>query len=290
MEETSAHVQDFLAHLAERNLSQATVKSYRVDLGHFEDFLQKLKPDTLPDERITSVSKSELVAFVDQAKKHYSPATVYRQTGTIRSLYRWLLKMRRIECNLALHLKCVRVPASISVPVEAIDDFIAHTDICTPTKKRDHLMAQLIYETGMRISEVLTLNRGDVKDCVVFFNPPGRRSRMIPISKKLADILRSYLHDTDDEKKTPTTPLFLNKFGERITCRSVRRHFAKNNINPRSLRVRFVQIQREAGVNDETIAERLGLNSHFSIGHIPGAPPRPKGKLKATRKISTTAT
>src|SRR5579872_2361711 len=222
---------DFLDYLTyERNVSINTVTAYRDDLDSFTDFLCNdyftLARDQLNFKRIDHLTIRAYLAHL--ARRKLSRSSIARHLSALRSFFKFLMREEVIASNPARsvatpkrekHLPSVLQPADIAVLFDA-------PDLSNPLGIRDRAWLELMYASGLRISELVGIDLDDIelRSRLVKVRGKGAKERIVPFGSKAQEAIRTYL----EVRKAPEQDaLFVNYRGARITARSVRRLFEK---------------------------------------------------------------
>ena len=271
-------IEQFLEHLRyERNVSSHTLRNYASDLEQFLDFLAPLKngPRALPEiSTIDHLTIREWLASLHAAQK--KKASIARKLAALRTFFQFLVREGMLELNPAKLVSTPRLekklPKHLSID-EAIR-FIESPDPETDLGKRDRAMLELMYATGVRVSELTTMNLGDIdfQNKLVRVMGKRRKERVLPFGDPAAEALRAYL--AVREMFLNNTPIserdfeavFLNYQGTRITPRSVGRMVEKyiricagmHQISPHALRHSFATHLLDSGADLRDIQELLG--------------------------------
>jgi integrase/recombinase XerC len=221
-----------------------------------------------------------LRAFLaDLSEKKYSLATMARKIATLRSFHKWMEKTGLTTSNPMTMIRSPKQPKRLpkAITVDQIERLLAAPDAEDLLGSRDRAILESLYATGMRVSEVVGLNRGDVVFDAgsesVSLRGKGKRERIVPLNPKAVESVQNYLAKLDSERtvgRTPTSPLFVNKNGTRLSTRSVRRKVAKYlvqagldpDISPHTIRHSFAtHLLMSDGVNLREVQELLGHQS-----------------------------
>lgn len=185
----------YLDHLrVERRLADHTLESYGRDLKALAAFAAgaSCTPEAL--------DRSALEAFVrQQMGKGLSPRSVARSVAAIRGYFRFLVLDRRLEDSPADDLQAPRAwpPLPKFLSIEEVDALIAQPDVVTPRGLRDRALIELLYATGMRVSELISVRAADLRldehylTCI----GKGNKERLIPMGEQAADWIRTYQRD-----------------------------------------------------------------------------------------------
>jgi integrase/recombinase XerC len=312
-------VERFLSYLIdERAFSPYTSRCYGLDLRQFVEFLEgdlKMKVDMKAEQSAldaslakkpvpASISASILSCDVEKirgflgklAEQNYSPATMARKIATLRSFHKWLEKRGFTASN---PMTLIRTPKQArrlpkAITVDEVERLLSAPDDNDLLGARDRAILETLYSTGIRVSEVVAINRGDLNEsneCIVI-KGKGRRERLVPLGAHALKSLRHYLDMLDAEMKaaglTSSTdaPLFVNKHGSRLSSRSVRRKVAKYlvkvgldpDISPHTIRHSFATHLLNNGADLRAVQELLG---HQSLSSTQVYTHLAQGKMRA---------
>lgn len=271
MNEIQSMITAFFAHLRnENNLSEGTLESYLRDLSVFCDNLSEKGITCVED-----VSHFDLIRyFSDMELEGKSPATVARATTSIRNFFAYLFELRKIDKNPAKSIKAPKVakqsPASLST--YEIDQLMSLPDAQTGIGRRDRAILELLYGTGVRVSELTAIRREDLNFNLSFLKVTfGESARIIPLSDWLLKTLEAYLEDR--QISNPSEWLFLNYKGEPLTRQGLWKIIKKyadmmqieKEITPHTLRHTFMMHLIERGISPQTLGEVLGNHEQNGI-------------------------
>lgn len=265
----------FLRYLqTERNASDLTVKSYREDLLSLTDFLsaEDGTPSRVAD--VTTFDLRDYVAALQEAG--YARASISRRLASSRSFFRYAQREGLVEANPAKPLRNPR-------PDRKLPHFLSTAELAKllsappPTDAlglRDRAILETMYSAGLRISETVAINDGDLdlNDELVRVRGKGRRERLAPLGSYARKALRKWFRQrklASDEVSGLDAPVFVNKFGRRITTRSVARMLEKHlkaagldlRTTPHSLRHSFATHLLDRGADIRSVQELLGHKS-----------------------------
>jgi integrase/recombinase XerD len=185
----------YLDHLrVERRLARHTLESYARDLNGLAAFAAGI------EQRPETLDRSALEAFVrQQMSSGLSPRSVARAVAAIRGFYRFLVVDRQLEHNPAEDLRPPRAWPALPkfLTIDEVDALIAQPEVSSPRGLRDRAMIELLYATGMRVSELVSVRPGDLHldDCYLTCIGKGNKERLIPMGDEAAAWLRRYLRD-----------------------------------------------------------------------------------------------
>jgi len=261
---------DFLDYLTyERNVSINTVAAYRDDLESFTGFLTHdyltMARDLLDLRRVDHIAIRSYLAHL--ARKKLRRSSIARHLSALRSFFKFLMREELVDSNPARgvatprrekHLPSVLQTSDIAVLFDA-------PDLSTPLGIRDRAWLELMYASGLRISELVGIDLDDLelRARLVKVRGKGAKERIVPFGTKAQAAIRAYL----DVRNAPEQDaLFVNYRGERITARSVRRLFngyvrdssLRAGVSPHTLRHSFATHLLNAGADLRAIQELLG--------------------------------
>jgi integrase/recombinase XerD len=243
-------IDDFLKFLeTERSSSVNTVLAYRNDLGQFAEFLAQ---NMSADGGWTGVTQENIVAYVDTlTQRGYTKSTIARKIAALKTLFHWLNQQSLIRDDPTLRLKSPRVDkrAPRLLTQEEVNNLIdATAQVPQPRSARDHALLEVLYSSGMRVSEAINLRLGDIEldanqvRCV----GRGNRQRKAPLLARSIAALREYLANARVELmgSVSTDYVFLNPQGTKLTRQAVwlmTRQYAKTagiegDVTPHTLR------------------------------------------------------
>ena len=270
----------FLEHLRyERNVSEHTLRNYKSDLEQFFDYLSPADPQTgrrngPAPAQIDHLTIREWLATLHSAQKKKS--SVARKLAALRTFFQFLVREGVVELNPAKLVSTPRLEKKLPkhLSVEDAIRFIETPDTETDLGKRDRAMLELLYATGVRVSELTKLGIHDVdfKDKLIRVTGKSRKERIVPFGDPAHDALKNYLEVREQFlNQAPVSlrepeALFLNYQGTRITTRSVGRMVEKyirvcagmHDLSPHALRHSFATHLLDSGADLRDIQELLG--------------------------------
>jgi integrase/recombinase XerC len=221
-------VLDFLKYLkTERDSSPHTLLNYEIDLRHWLGFYLQSNSDRFELSGLGSLKA--LREFLSQESEKYERATVSRRLSVIKGFLKFLHREGYIEKNMA---KLISLPKAqeklprVLKPEEAIQ-MIEAIPTATLRDKRTKALAELLYSTGIRISELAELNREhlDIRNGTIRVLGKGRKERVVPIGQHCQRAINDYIESIPAaQTRGAQTPLFLNEFGARVSVRTLQRN------------------------------------------------------------------
>ena len=258
-------IEMFLSYLSsERGLALNTLSAYGSDLKQFALFLKTRSIDSF-----SQVRDRDCIDFVGRQK--YATATRYRMLVAIKSFFDFLHKEGHLLDNPTLLLKTPKtwqlIPDMLSL--EEIDLLLKQPDKNTPLGARDFAILELLYATGIRVSELCCLNVNDIGDKAIRVCGKGGKERLVPIPPIALHAIDTYLSQFRGECATEKVPLFVSKNGKRITRVLVWKqvkHYGQlaglyQSLSPHTLRHCFATHLLEGGADLRVIQELLGHTS-----------------------------
>jgi integrase/recombinase XerC len=321
-------IEQYLTYLrAERDASAHTLRNYRVDLAQFLAYLEERSGgDGSPDP----AGVDHLVVRGFLARLHgagLAKSSVARKLATLRSFFRFLCRQGRLRTNPAELVQSPRLPvrATPHLSVDETFQLLAaveaspepRTKINASLRVRDRAILELFYASGIRIGELVGLNRSDVdlREGLARVLGKGRKERIVPVGRQAVEALDAYLADrrhpsaAGTEQKAESGALFLNHRGGRLTARSVSRtvlHYLLasglgKKITPHGLRHSFATHLLTAGADLGAIQDLLGharlsttqRYTHVGLGEVmkvyDQAHPRARVVSRPRRPVPETA-
>jgi integrase/recombinase XerD len=261
----------FLTHVrVEKGLSPNTVSAYRRDLIKFEEFTKKKK---LALEKIT---RDDLVDFLASLyRQKLESRTVARHQVTIRNFLRFALVQELITTDPSLNLESPKIRRSLPgyLRLEELERLLAQPDDKTAIGLRDHAMLEVLYSTGLRVSELVHLRVMDLDrsaGCVRCIGK-GDKERIVPIGKKALALVERYLKEARAKlvgkgKQISANTLFINRCGGSLSRVGVwkilsaygRKAGLRVGLTPHMLRHSFATHLLERGADLRSVQLMLG--------------------------------
>jgi integrase/recombinase XerD len=267
----SSTIAAFLTHVrVERGLSANTVTAYRRDLMKFDDFAKKRKLS------LESVSRDNLVEFLASLyRQKLESRTVARHLVTLRNFFRFAQLQELITTDPSINLESPKIRRSLPgyLRLEEIERLLAQPDDKTPLGLRDHAMLDVLYSTGLRVSELISLRVMDLDTAVgcVRCIGKGDKERIVPIGKKALALVERYLRDARPKligkgRQALATTLFINRRGAPLSRVGVwkilsaygRKAGLRSSLTPHMLRHSFATHLLERGADLRSVQLMLG--------------------------------
>jgi integrase/recombinase XerC len=255
---------------AERNASPYTVRNYKDDLLDFLYFLKKKKIDPLNE---TKVDRHVLRDYLSElVERGIAKASIARKLSAIRSFYRYLVREEIIPKNPVEQVSSPKLDKRLPsfLTQEEMEKLLGAPDLSTPLGQRDRAFLELLYASGLRVSELvgLTLEQIDLESNEIRVWGKGSKERVVLMGEPAAAALKDYLNQGRVELlgKKKSQALFLNRYGQPLPERSVQRilqQYAKKvgigkRVHPHMLRHTFATHLLDGGADLRVVQELLG--------------------------------
>lgn len=291
----------FLEYLSSiKNFSEHTIRNYAIDLNALKSFLEKDFPVEKLSEKIfynrcyeeRNRENDDLISLSDINCKllqnflvslmnnKQQKRSIVRRISSIRTFFKFCMRQKYIDHNPADELHTPKLDKKIPFPLSyaQIEHLFVQPNVNDYLGFRDRCIMELFYSSGLRVSELVALNRADFNpdELQVRLKGKGKKERVIPITKNAASWIINYLnhpqrHKDDEGHLAQSDPnaIFLNKNGTRLTTRSVDRKFYKyliksglaNKVTPHTIRHTIATHWLENGMDLKTIQLLLGHSS-----------------------------
>lgn len=274
-----------------RNASEHTLRNYSIDLNSFKDFLEmgnaSLKKashhaspsskDILPP--LTDISHKTIRRYLSWlVEQGQHRKTIARRLSTLRSFFKYAQQQQWVEINPTEEIESPKLDKKLPVALtySQVVQLLEQPDVSSYLGHRDRAMMEVLYSSGLRVSELVSLNVADFDSsaCTLKLRGKGKKERMVPITHNATRWIKSYLDHSKRQyfpllSERGQQPIFLNKLGTRLTARSVDRHFAKyliqsglsGTITPHTIRHTIATHWLENGMDLKTIQTLLGHSS-----------------------------
>jgi len=283
----------FLNYLAvEKGFSENTIDAYRNDLHQLASFVEGEAARCGTILPWAGFDRQSMLSYLSDLKeRRYAPTTVARKVAAIKSFFGFLVAEGILRDNPTRGVTSPKVGKSLPKPISVSQVRLLleqPAKLSTLEAKRDRAMLELLYATGMRVSELVSLNLADIdtEGGYVRCFGKGHKERLIPIHSQAARVLKEYLaegrpHLTHDSEEKA---LFLNRRGERLTRQGFwqkLKGYAKSaelgtEITPHTLRHSFATHMLSGGADLRSVQELLGhanisttqVYTHLTTDHI----------------------
>lgn len=286
-----AFVQNFITFLEkDKRLSLNTLQSYRRDIEQYITYLQEMNI-----QNVANTNKTTVIAYLlHLQKKGRATSTISRNLASIRSFYQYITKLKVIDHDPTTDLESPKVEKKLPQILSTQEvELLLDQPKCDDLKGyRDKAMLELLYATGIRVSELISLDVSDINIEMGFIRcNKGSRERMIPIGSIALNALQEYLNKSRGLliQNNDETALFVNINGGRLTRQGFwkiikqYKNQAKINkdITPHTLRHSFAAHLLENGADLRSIQEMLG---HSDISSTQIYAQLAKNKIKEVYK------
>jgi integrase/recombinase XerC len=296
--EKRGFIHQFIHYLSvEKNASPHTCRCYQRDLEGFEDFLKNsgMYLTSSGEVEMTKVDRIAIRKYLSTLHRRNKKSSIARKISTLRSFFRYLNREQIITSNPAKSVSTPKVEKTLPTTLTVDEAFRLMESPKSFSEKfssarvknvrlRDRAILELLYSSGLRVSELVGLNSNqiDLDLGIVKVMGKGRKERIVPVGMKAVESLKAYLNERGGLKGEE--PLFVNSVGGRLSARSVGRLIKKytkhsgifRKVSPHSLRHTFATHLLDAGADIREIQEMLGHSSlsttqrytHVSMGKL----------------------
>jgi integrase/recombinase XerC len=270
----------------ERGLSAHTVRNYLSDLNQFFTFLATQKVGPVKAEEVDSKTVREYLSFLYSQK--LKKASMGRKLAAIRTYFYFLQKEGEVKLNPAKSVATPKLEQTLPkvLSMEEAVHLVQMPEDDTLSGLRDQAILETLYSTGIRVEELVGLNLDDLhpRDRLIKVRGKGKKERIVPIGSPAVRAIENYRGQLRIAEKIGENPIFLNRFGRRLTTRSIGRIVKKYSsrmgkvvhISPHGLRHSFATHLLDRGADLRSIQEMLGHASlsttqrytHLSMEHL----------------------
>ncbi|WP_425061138.1 Tyrosine recombinase XerD [Sporomusa carbonis] len=264
-----SYVNEFINYLAvERGLAQNTLESYGRDLRQFQTFLQNSQLDFLRNS-----NRDTILSYLNSLQlKGRAVSTISRNLAAIKSFYQYLVRERHIDKDPAVNLESPKLEKKLPkiLAINEVEELLKQPNTFQPTGLRDKAMLELLYATGIRVSELISLNISDVNLDMGYIKCYGKgaKERIVPLGSIAAKCVQEYIAKGRSKLvRTYEEPsLFVNHHGNRLTRQGfwkiIKKYAMEANITkeitPHTLRHSFATHLLENGADLRSVQEMLG--------------------------------
>ncbi|MBS4176449.1 site-specific tyrosine recombinase XerD [Lederbergia citrea] len=264
-------LQDFIHFMiVEKGLAKNTVVSYERDLKHYLQYLQQVEQL----QSLDTVSRIHIIQFLSYLKDQGKSAkTLARHIASIRSFHQFLLREKAVEQDPTVHIETPQLERTLPkvLNFQEVESLLETPDKTTQFGIRDRAMIELLYATGIRVSELISLDMENVHLTMGFVRciGKGNKERIIPIGNIASKAIEEYLQESRPKlrsAKYKTEALFLNHHGNRLTRQGFWKIIKKlaseakieKELTPHTLRHSFATHLLENGADLRAVQEMLG--------------------------------
>lgn len=221
---------DYLQY--ERNYSEETIKSYREDLRQFEEFAREEIGDSAPSEVKAELVREWIVSLMDRG---YTSTSINRKLSSLRSFYKFLLRKGEVAVNPLQKITGPKNKKQLPAFLREsdMDRLLDEVDFGEGFKGcRDHMIIEMFYATGVRLSELIGLDNKDVDFSSSLIKVTGKRNkqRLIPFGEELKIAMMEYVDVRNEAVPIRTNAFFVRENGERLS-RSIVENLVKRNLS-----------------------------------------------------------
>jgi len=267
-------VDEFLANLRRKGYSKKTIDAYSFDLGRFGEFIEDEKGEGADKIEIGSIGKDIIRRWIDRCLENgNTPRTISRKTATCRSFFKFLIEEDIIKVNPSENIPIPRTPKK--VPASLSQDEIRQL-ICAPSPeepdyKRNTAIIMLLYSTGIRVGELVSLKMEQVmlETQSIRIKGKGAKERVIPMTDSSRRAVLEYFvqREKDDPRNAhPKAPAFITRKGKPMTARMIQYMVQKygreagiiTHVHPHLIRHSIASHLIDEGANVEAVRQTLG--------------------------------
>ncbi len=283
--ETPQYLDSFIQMLrSEKYYSEHTIKNYRRDLLCFHRFLTGLETNNWITVNYREVSAYAAFRFRNGKK----PTTIQRELSSIRSFYQYLIREKKVKYNPAKEVSAPKTgqPLPKTCDVEQIEQLLKDGGNSDDLLTRDLAIFELIYSSGLRLAELVSLNLNDI-DLLqqrLIVTGKGNKTRYLPIGSKACVAIKRWLKVRGNFGRFEVDALFLSRLGKRISPRNiqsrlnalVKRQSLDQQLSPHTLRHSFATHLLESSGDLRAVQELLGhanisttqVYTHLDFQHL----------------------
>lgn len=269
----------FLDHLkVVKDASVHTLRNYAIDLACLQKFLDEAHSPPQQDHILESIDRKMIRNFLaQQTALKQNKKTIARRLSTLRSFFKYAMKNKLVKINPMEVLESPKLDKKIPSPLtyDQVQRLFELPDTASYLGFRDRTILELFYSSGLRISELVALDREDIdqQNLLIKLKGKGKKERIVPITRNAGNWIRSYLEHAErhcamegHQPEADPKAVFLNKHGKRLSVRSIDRHFKDylkrsgiaGNATPHTLRHTIATHWLENGMDLKTIQMLLG--------------------------------
>ncbi len=257
----------------EKGYSEHTLRNYLSDIEIFFEYLKERKIEIADEKDLERLEPVDIRGFLASRFKINKSSSSQRRLSAIKTFYKFLVKRAIISKNPSEIISSPKTekPLPKAISVDEVFAIIHAIDAGDVLSLRDRAMVELMYGSGLRVSELVSVNTADIdlRNNTLKVLGKGRKERIVPVGSYAAESVTQYIARRAELLREETDALFLNKNGSRITTRSVARIIRKyldkcainKNVSPHTLRHSFATHLLGSGADIRFIQELLGHSS-----------------------------
>ncbi|MFC1515052.1 site-specific tyrosine recombinase XerD [Candidatus Omnitrophota bacterium] len=266
------YIELFLDYLrVERGVSENTIVAYLNDLKKYKAYLASQGISNL-----SGIDKKHIISFMGQRRSDKaSVVSIARNLSSLKSFHRFLVREKILTKDASSAIDTPRLWKKIPdvLDVSEIDKLIAQPNIRTSYGLRDRAILELMYATGIRVSELSRLGVNDINLDAGFLKVKGKggKERIVPLGKSASHFIARYLNEARDKtlKKRPSSVVFISSYKRKLSRQSIfkmikfylKKARIRKKISPHSLRHSFATHLLEGGADLRSVQEMLGHSS-----------------------------
>lgn len=261
------YIYEYLQHLQiHRGRSENTLLSYKADIIHFINYLKNIH--VLSINGVNDIIIKSYLLQLHQSGR--ASSTISRNAASLRSFFQYLVEKQIIEKNPVKDIQTPKIDRKIPsvLSIEEIEFLLTIPDTSSPKGMRDSAILELLYATGIRVSELINLSLEDVNFSIGYLHCRGKKERIIPLGKKSIEALTQYIQKSRTQfiKDEKELHLFVNSNGKIISRQGVwkiikcyTQHLEIDKvISPHVFRHSFAVHLIEQGADVYAVQEMLG--------------------------------
>lgn len=263
---SSDHLDSYLKYLRDiKHYSQATLDSYRLDISGYLHYLSEQSVSDITDASIHYV-RSYLAA---RRRQGLTSTSLQRALSSLRGFYKYLIKQNLLAANPANDVRAPKGAKTLPkvLDVDQVDQLLSCT-ATNPLELRDHAMMELIYSSGLRLSELVNLNLLDIdlQAAQVKVVGKGNKMRYVPVGQQAREAVTAWLQVREGMVHPNEQAVFINNRGSRLSQRSVQKRLREHaqrsqvgvHVHPHMLRHSFASHLLESSGDLRSVQELLG--------------------------------
>ena len=261
------YIDEFIEYLIiDKKYSENTIKSYKNDLKKFENYIKK---------QINNINENDIKNYIKNLNKENDDTkTISHNISTLRSFYKFLLIEKKVKSNPMEYIELPKIRKTLpkTLSIEEIDKLL-DIKLKDAFSYRNKAMLELMYSSGLRVSELVNVNIHDIdtSNCIIRIMGKGSKERIVPLGDYAINYLELYLKEYREKlvKKEMNDYLFLNNHGKKMTRQGffkilkqlAKEKNIKTEFSPHTLRHSFATHLLNGGADLRSIQEMLGHES-----------------------------